>query len=148
MKSSEMAREYIARASRTLEEARNAIRAGDHPLTIRRAQEAAELSLKAALRFVAIEYPREHDVRDVLLGLVASRRLPEWFEAELEFMAHASSDLARKRGPSFYGDEQTMKPPSDLFTRDDATKALEDAEKIYQNCKKLIETGATSASQN
>ncbi len=134
-----MAREYLARAGRTLEEARNATRNGDFPLTIRRAQEAAELSLKAALRFLAIEYPKEHDVRDVLSALVKSRPLPEWFAAEIEFMANTSSDLARKRGPAFYGDEQAATPPSQLFSREDAAKALNDVERIFQNCRRLVE---------
>jgi len=133
-----MAREYVRRASATLEEARHALESGDNPLTVRRSQETVELSLKALLRFLGIEYPREHDVRDVLLEAAASRPLPEWFRAEIEFMASASSDLARKRGPAFYGDEQAMLPPSSLFSEQDARKALRDAERIYQNCEKVI----------
>ncbi len=139
MRSTEMAREYLARSGRTLEEARNAMQNGDFPLTIRRAQEAAELSLKGALRFLAIEYPKEHDVRDVLSSLAKSRALPAWFEAEIEFMANTSSDLARKRGPAFYGDEQAATPPSQLFGTEDAAKALTDVERIFQNCKALLE---------
>jgi HEPN domain-containing protein len=37
-----------------------------YSLAIRRAQETCELSLKGALRYLAIEYPRDHDVSDVL----------------------------------------------------------------------------------
>ena len=55
-----MAREYVRRAEATLEEARRTFEKGDNPLTVRRSQEAVELSLKAALRFLGIEYPREH----------------------------------------------------------------------------------------
>lgn len=135
-----MAREYIARAKRTLQEANSAFRQEDYALTIRRAQETAELSLKAVLRFLAVEYPKEHDVRDVLFAVSASRTLPKWFSSEVEIMADASSDLARKRGPALYGDEQAMKPPSQLFTRKDAAKALEDAERIHRNCAKLIQS--------
>jgi len=62
-----MAREYVRRAEATLEEARRTFEKGDNPLTVRRSQEAVELSLKAVLRFLGIEYPREHDVRDELL---------------------------------------------------------------------------------
>jgi len=94
--------------------------------------------MKAALRFLAVEYPREHDVRDVLLEVANSRTLPEWFMADVEFMAAVSSDLARKRGPAFYGDEQTLKPPSSIFTQTDASGALKDAEKVNENCKRLI----------
>lgn len=134
-----MALEYIRRAYRTLEEAQNAFRAGDYPLTVRRSQETVELSLKAVLRFLAIEYPRDHDVRDVLLEVANSRKLPEWFMRDLEFMATVSSDLAKKRGPAFYGDEQALKPPSSIFTQVDASNALRDAERVYGNCKKLLD---------
>lgn len=139
-----MALEYIRRASRTLNEAKNAFMAADYPLTIRRAQETVELSLKAVLRFLAVEYPRDHDVRDVLLEVAKSRNLPEWFIANLEFMAVVSSDLAKKRGPAFYGDEQALKPPSSLFTQVDASNALRDAEKVYENCNKLLDYASQS----
>jgi len=97
-----------------------------------------ELSLKAALRFLAVEYPREHNVRDVLLEVANSRMLPEWFMAEVEFVAAVSSDLAMKRGPAFYGDEQALRPPSSIFTQTDASSALKDAGKVYENCKRLL----------
>jgi HEPN domain-containing protein len=138
LRSIDMALDYMKRASRTLGEARDAFNAEDYPLTVRRAQEAVEMSLKAALRFLAVEYPREHDVRDVLLEVAKSRELPEWFMTEVEFMAAVSSDLARKRGPAFYGDEQALRSPSSLFTQTDASNALKDAERIYENCRRLI----------
>jgi len=94
--------------------------------------------MKAALRFLAVEYPREHDVRDALLEVASSRTLPEWFRAEVEFMAAVSSDLARKRGPAFYGDEHALRPPSSIFTQADALSALKDAERVHENCKRLI----------
>lgn len=138
MRNIDMALDYLERASRTLREARNAFKIRDYPLTIRRSQEAVEMSLKAVLRFLAIEYPREHDVRDVLLEVASSRDLPEWFIAETEFMATVSSDLARKRGPAFYGDEGALRPPSSLFTRIDASNALRDAERVHEKCKRLV----------
>jgi HEPN domain-containing protein len=138
-----MALEYISRAHKTLKEAKSAYDGGDYPLTVRRAQETVELSLKAALRFLGIEYPREHDVRDVFLEAVKSRSIPEWFKAEAEFMGNISSNLAMKRGLAFYGDEQSLKPPSSLFTRADASEALQSAERVYENCRRLIETPST-----
>ncbi len=70
--------------------------------------------------------------------MAESRELPDWFMTEMEFMAAISSDLAKKRGPAFYGDEQALKPPSSLFTKTDALNALRDAERVYENCKRLI----------
>ncbi|MDI6885918.1 MAG: HEPN domain-containing protein [archaeon] len=138
MRTDELALDYLTRAERVLEEARNTLRNEDYSLTIRRSQEAVELSLKAALRFLAIEYPRAHDVSDVLRFVKEARPLPNWFKENIEFMARVSSDLARKRGPSFYGDERTLTPPSRLFAKEEGLRALTDAEEVFEICKKLI----------
>lgn len=133
-----MALDYIIRAGRTLNEAKDALIKKDYPLTVRRSQETVELSLKAVLRYLAIEYPKDHDVGEVFLQVTKTRYVPDWFKAEVEFMANASSDLAKKRGPAFYGDESSRKPPSMLFNESDGIKALKEAERVYSNCKKLI----------
>lgn len=85
----------------TLDEARNAVENEVYSLAVRRSQETVELSLKVALRYLAIEYPRDRDVSDVLLAVKETRPLPNWFEERIEFMVSVSSDLARKRGPAF-----------------------------------------------
>lgn len=138
MRTDELALDYIGRAEMTLEEARKAIGGEGHSLAIRRSQETVELSLKAALRYLAIEYPRDHDVSDVLLMVKRIRSLPNWFEERIEFMANVSRDLARKRGPAFYGDERTFTPASQLFTKEDGLRALRDAEEVFEVCKRLI----------
>lgn len=46
-------------------------------ILLRRAQEYVELSLKAILRSIAIEYPRDHDVGEALEA--ARETFPEWF---------------------------------------------------------------------
>lgn len=138
MRTDELALDYIERAEMTLEEARSAMDNEIYSLAIRRSQETVELSLKAALRYLAIEYPRDHDVSDVLFVVKETRKLPNWFEEKIEFMASASRDLARKRGPAFYGDERTFKPASQLFTKEDGSKALKDAKQVLETCKKLV----------
>jgi HEPN domain-containing protein len=90
------------------------------------------------LRFLAIEYPRDHDVSDVLLRIRETRPLPDWFEERIDFMVSVSSDLARKRGPAFYGIERSVMPASKLFDRDEGEKALRDAEEVFKLCVKLI----------
>jgi HEPN domain-containing protein len=141
-----MARDYMKRASRTLWESREALKAGDYALTIRRAQETVELSLKSALRFVAVEYPREHDLADILPEILSIRRLPDWFKAEIPFMASVSRDLAKKRGLAFYGDEGALRPPSSIFSEEDAIRALRDAERVHKNCKRLLELAPSELS--
>lgn len=138
MRTDELALDYIDRAELTLEEARGAFEKEVYSLTIRRAQETVELALKAALRFLAIEYPRDHDVSDVLLRIRESRPLPDWFEKRIDFMVGVSSDLARKRGPAFYGIERSVMPASKLFDRDEGMKALKNADEVFKLCVKLI----------
>ena len=54
-----------------------------HPLSVRGAQECAELSLKAVLRSSGIEYPREHVVSKALDNEV-TKKLPNWFFAKIQ----------------------------------------------------------------
>ncbi len=138
MRTDELANDYIDRAELTLEEAKGAFAKDVYSLTIRRAQETVELSLKAALRFLAIEYPRDHDVSDVLLRIRETRPLPDWFKNNFDFMVSVSGDLARKRGPAFYGIERSVMPASKLFDRAEGEKALRDAEEVFKLCAKLI----------
>ena len=124
MRTDELALDYIERAELTLGEAKSAFEKEVYSLTIRRAQETCELSLKGALRYLAIEYPRDHDVSDVLIKVKEIRQIPEWFYEKIEFMASISSDLARKRGPAFYGIERSDTPASKIFGREEGLRAL------------------------
>ena len=67
MKLVEMAEAYLRQASFRLRYAGDALRAGNHPYALRLSQECVELSLKAALRLVGIEYPKVHDVSGLSL---------------------------------------------------------------------------------
>jgi len=60
------ARDYLARAKERIMDASSALSRKSYPEVIRYSQEATELSLKASLRFVGVEYPKVHDVGDVL----------------------------------------------------------------------------------
>ena len=61
---------------------------------MRLSQECFEPSLKAVLKAVGIEYPKIHDVSDVLVDI--KDRFPEWFRAELEFLRESSKILVKK----------------------------------------------------
>jgi HEPN domain-containing protein len=80
-----LAEEYLRRAERYLREARNAYVEGDFPTAIRRSQESVELSVKVALRLLGIEYPRKHDVSDVLDQIVGLEALPGYFREAVLF---------------------------------------------------------------
>ncbi|KXB03068.1 hypothetical protein AKJ47_02905 [candidate division MSBL1 archaeon SCGC-AAA261G05] len=137
MRTDEMARTYNNQARARLEAAGRALEDENHPFTIRLAQECVELSLKGALRLVGVEYPREHDVSPILPEV--RERFPEWFSNQLDKMGEISSDLARKRGPSVYGDEEEGVPPSELFQKADAEKALRDAKHVHREVGKVLQ---------
>lgn len=134
-----MARGYLEDAKYSLQEAREAIRMEVYHRSIRRAQESVELSLKATLRLLGVEYPRQHEVSDLLNRIIQTRELPEWFKSELETISLTSKRLAEERGPAFYGDENASIPPKELFTHDEADKAVSEAGKIYNICSKLFD---------
>ena len=131
-----LAADYLKRARARILDAETALSRGDYPEVVRYSQECVELSLKAALRFVGIEYPKVHDVSDVLVE--NADRFPEWFRRLAGRLAFVSSYLALARGPSMYGDEARGVPPSELFGRDDAERALRDARFVFETCSRLI----------
>jgi len=136
MNTKSMALDYIKRAKRCLKEAKSALEDEDHPMTIRRAQECVELSLKAALRSVAVEYPKEHDVSDALH--MVKNKFPDWFKKEIPRFMEVSESLTKKRGPAMYGYEAELKPASEIFTKKDAEDAFLSAEEVFKACEKLI----------
>jgi HEPN domain-containing protein len=110
------ARALLAEAEAVLIEARGAEGRGEWNLAVRRAQEAVELSLKAALVSMGADYPRVHDVGR-LFARVAAERGAGLSEAELERAARVSAELALRRGPAFYLDAE--------YGREDALEAVE-----------------------
>ena len=138
MNTEAMAQAYFEDAAYSLKEARVALVEGRYHRAVRRARESVELSLKAALRLLGVEYPREHDVSDVLNEVLQFKEAPGWFKAELETITIISKKLAEERGPAFYGDEKAFTPPKQLYAREDAEKAVSDAEKTFELCSKLF----------
>jgi HEPN domain-containing protein len=75
-----------------------AIEKGLWAATVREAQECVELFLKGALRLVAVEPARTHDVAEVLRREV--NRFPEWFRSAVD---HGPTAVAFARPASFMG---------------------------------------------
>jgi HEPN domain-containing protein len=84
---------------------------------------------------VGIEYPKRHDVSDVLV--IAKGRFPGWFQGEINFLADTSRILAKKRGVSMYGEEALLLSPDEVVSGEEARVAVESAEKTYRLCKRL-----------
>ncbi|MBO3803308.1 MAG: HEPN domain-containing protein [Candidatus Brockarchaeota archaeon] len=132
-----MAESYVKQARERLHHAEEALQRGSYPYVIRQSQEAVELSLKAALRFVGIEPPKWHDVGPILRQ--NPDRFPGWFRQGIPGYASVSRRLRREREPSMYGDEETGLPPEEMYTKEDAEEALGSAKKIFEACKELLE---------
>ena len=65
------------------------------------------------MRLYGIEYPKVHDVGDILK--FNRDRFPEWFRDEIDRIVDISHGLSLKRSPAMYGIEEEGKTPSDLF---------------------------------
>ena len=117
-----MAKDYAERARWLLKEAEDALAASNNAICVRRSQEALEISTKATLRRLAIEYPREHDVSAALDA--ASGRLPNELQEKLGGVKSLLAELARLRGPAFYGYEAEGTPASEAFTAEYAARTF------------------------
>lgn len=122
MRTTKMAKDYAERARWVLKEAENALATENYAVSVRRSQEALELSAKGALRRLAVEYPREHDVSEAVEA--TADRLPDNIREQVGEIKALSAELARIRGPALYGYEAEGVPASEAFTKDYATETL------------------------
>lgn len=101
---------------------------------VREAQEAVELALKAILRHVGVEPPKQHDVGPLVVDY--KDLLPEAVQGEVEDLARISKWLRKEREFSFYGDVDFI--PTLEYSRADADKAINDARKTVAVAKIVI----------
>jgi len=131
-----VARSYLRQAKARLEDAKEALPETNCPYAVRLSQECVELSLKSVLKAVGIEYPKIHDVSDVLTEV--RERFPEWFRAEVDFLRASSKILVKKRELSLYGGEEAFLSPDEVIDRNDAEDAIVRAEKTFKLCNDLL----------
>ncbi len=136
MNNIELAKSNLRQAEERLKHAREALDSGNYPYVVRQSQEAVELSLKGALRLAGIEPPKWHDVGPLLRRERA--RFPQWFQELVDDLASISRSLRKERELAMYGDEEIGVPPEELYTRKDATQALEDALRVVEVVKRLL----------
>ncbi|MCW3978414.1 MAG: HEPN domain-containing protein [Candidatus Bathyarchaeota archaeon] len=137
MRSLRVARSFLRQAGARLEDAEDALGEANHPYAVRLSQECVELSLKAVLRSVGIEYPKVHEVSYVLEEV--GERFPGWFRVEIGYMAESSRLLFKKREPSLYGNEEALLPPDGVMSEEDAKDATQRANKTFHLCERLVE---------
>jgi HEPN domain-containing protein len=140
MTSSRLGRLYLDEARGRLALVRLALDKGLWAATVREAQECVELFLKGALRLVAVEPTRTHDVAQVLRR--EADRFPEWFRPMVDHLATISTELAGDRGIAFYGDERQDLGPQELFDEKDAQRAVRNLEFVAQLCEQLMSESA------
>lgn len=128
---------FLRQAQARLEDAKDALREKNYPYAVRLSQECVELSLKAVLRAVGIEYPKIHDVSDVFLDV--KPRFPVWFQSKIDFMSESSKILVKKREPSLYGGEEAFLSPNEVINRTDAQDSVRRAIETFGLCNKLLE---------
>jgi len=131
-----VAKSYLRQAKARLEDAKEAFLESNYPYAVRLSQECVELSLKAVLKAVGIEYPKIHDVSDVMFEV--KDRFPEWFKAEMDFLCESSRVLVKKRELSLYGGEEAFLTPEEVIDEKDAEDATARAEKTYGLCERLV----------
>jgi len=136
MNTHKIAKQMLRRAEIILEEARLLEERKAWNLVVRRCQEVVELALKAALFWAGIEAPHLHDVGPILRRNTG--RFKEPFKSQIPRLASISRSLRAERETSFYGDEQSGVPPEELYTYEDAQKALTSAIEVLDACRALI----------
>lgn len=132
----DFAERLFQQAEIRLEAARLFVDQGAHAYVVRQSQESVELALKAALRLEGVEVPKEHDVGDVLREV--GDRFPEAFRRHVDALAEVSKVLYAARIPSMYGEEGLGRGPDELFSREDATQALEKAAFVVERVRRLF----------
>jgi HEPN domain-containing protein len=104
---------------------------------VREAQELVELALKGVLRQIGIEPPKQHDIGGLVVDFKS--RLPREVAREAKKLAEISKWLRKEREFSFYGDVDFI--PTEEYRREDAERALRDAEFVVKMASLVIEPG-------
>lgn len=132
----DLAKSYIRQAEERIKHAKEALSEGSYPYTVRQCQEAVELLLKAALRYVGVEPPKLHDVGPLLRK--ERNRFPAWFQEKVDEFAYYSRVLRSEGERTMYGDEETGTPPEELYSKFDAENATKMCDTVHEFVKKLI----------
>jgi HEPN domain-containing protein len=125
---------YLLKAELRLEVLALLWQRGGYSDVVPEAQECVELALRAILRKLGIEPPRQHDVGDLLLSVRAL--LPQQVAAQAERLAAASKWLRKEREFSFYGDTDFI--PTMEYSEEDAHRALADATMAVEAARQVL----------
>lgn len=134
MTNTSLAESYLAKAQKRLRILPVLLEEEAYSDVVREAQEVVELALKAMLRQVGVEPPKWHDVGPLLVQH-RDRFRPEVGD-RIDQLAEISAWLRKEREFSFYGDVDFI--PSEQYSRDDAVRAMQDAELVVSVALRLL----------
>ena len=129
-----LARSYRIKAMKRLKILEVLLREEAFSDVVREAQEIVELASKGILRQIGIEPPKWHDVGDALIEF--AERLPEEVRGHVQQLASISKWLRKEREFSFNGDIDFI--PTEEYIREDALRAIRDAEFVCEAAGKVI----------
>ncbi len=134
MKNDIQANGYLSDAQIIIQETQNSKKEGHFHRVVRKAQESAELSVKALFKYLGIEYPKAH-----ILGRIIKKELTkkELRKEDLERLSYFYDSLAFEREVAFYGSPDG-RPADSLYDKSDAEEALEKARWILNYVKGII----------
>lgn len=134
MQNRDLAFDYIKRCKIRLKAVQTLFDEKSWADVVRESQEVVELALKALLRFSNVEFPRVHDVSNILEA--EKHLLPSEVQAELGRYTRISRDLRRDRELAFYGSEDLT--PSEFYKEEDAISAQEKATWVVKRLLEVI----------
>ena len=130
MNNIESGKDLLSIAKRIMErDLQEAWKDNDDNLVVRRAQEVVELTLKGALKFLGVEYPKVHDVGKIFEQTL-KKKVSDFDQETIGKIIRISARLAEDRGPSFYGEKR--------FDREEAAEAYSNAKFVYDEVIKIL----------
>jgi len=129
MKNSTLGKEYLKRSEVRLKALQVYLTEKSWPDVVRESQETLELALKGFLRCHHVEFPRLHDVSNVIRDNL--EKFPKELHEKLIVFGRYSHELRRDRELAFYGSEDLT--PSEFYSEEDAREAFRKAEEVVKS---------------
>lgn len=125
----------VKMAERYLEEAREAFNRHDYRLTVASSQLCVENAAKAVIAIYRTP-SWSHDPSNELLEV--TEQLPQHLRTHARELAEIARTLAPEHGRSTYGEPLRGLTPWEIYTKDEAAKALEMAKKALKLMEKIL----------
>lgn len=135
MKNQSLAKDYIVRAEKRLKALDTLFEQEAWSDVVCEAQKLVELALKGLLRSWNVEFPRIHDVSDILVDQGKAKAPAH--QQTIEALSKISHELRRDRELAFYGSEDLT--PSEFYKRSDAERARGQAKQVVREVKILFQ---------